>query len=230
MLLTDAQRAYSEIKERIVTTVMCPGAVIEEAALMSELGLGRTPVREALKLLEAEKLVVVSPRRGMFVADVSLTDLRELEEVRIELESLCARLAVQRMSPWEVEEMRRLVAELRAYAPGGGPNGGPGGGPNGTSPTLERHAQAELLNLDRRFHALLRQGAHNELLETECKMLFNLSLRMWYLFVDRIEPQDLNEDTFTEILVAIENKEVSRADRAMRRHILKFGESIKRYI
>ncbi|MGE5602735.1 MAG: GntR family transcriptional regulator [Nitrososphaerales archaeon] len=234
MLLTDAQRAYSEIKERIVTTVMRPGAVIEEAALMSELGLGRTPVREALKLLEAEKLVVVSPRRGMFVADVSLTDLRELEEVRIELESLCVRLAVQRMAPWETEEMRRLVAELKAYAPDGGPGdrlgGGSNGGSNGTAVVLAPHAQAELLNLDRRFHALLRQGAHNGLLEAECKMLFNLSLRMWYLFVDRIEPQDLNEDAFTEILEAIENKEVSRADKAMRRHILQFGESIKRYI
>ncbi len=226
MLLTDAQRAYSEIKERIVTTVMRPGSVIEEAVLRTELGLGRTPIREALKLLEAEKLVVVSPRRGMFVADVTLTDLRELEEVRLELEALCARLAVQRMTPWEVEEMRRLVAELRAYEPENGSNGS-----NAVSVREVRAApQAELLNLDRRFHALLRQGAHNELLEAECKMLFNLSLRMWYLFVDRIQPQDLAEDAFTEILTAIENKEVSRADRAMRKHILQFGESIKRYI
>ena len=179
MMLTDAQRAYSEIKERIVTTVMRPGAVIEESGLMADLGLGRTPIREALKLLESEKLVVVSPRRGMFVADVSLTDLRELEEVRLELESLCVRLAVQRMTLWQVDEMRRLTAELKAYES------------NGSSPVAERTSQAELLNLDRRFHALLRQGAHNELLEAECKMLFNLSLRMWYLFVDQIEPQDL---------------------------------------
>jgi DNA-binding GntR family transcriptional regulator len=187
MLLTDAQRAYSEIKERIVTTVMRPGAVIEEAALMVDLGLGRTPIREALKLLEAEKLVVVSPRRGMFVADVSLTDLRELEEVRLELESLCARLAVQRMTPWEVEEMRRLVAELQAYERESVSNGS-----NGSAAVLVHNArsepQADLLNLDRRFHALLRQGAHNELLEAECKMLFNLSMRMWYLFINRIEP------------------------------------------
>jgi DNA-binding GntR family transcriptional regulator len=226
MLLTDAQRAYSEIKERIVTTVMRPGAVIEEAALMADLGLGRTPIREALKLLEAEKLVVVSPRRGMFVADVSLTDLRELEEVRLELESLAARLAVQRMTPWEVEEMRRLVVELKAYAAASAPSGPS----NGSAAVMEAGAPAELLNLDRRFHALIRQGAHNELLEAECKMLFNLSLRMWYLFVDRVEPQDLAEEAFNEILAAIETKEVSRADWAMRKHILQFGESIKRYI
>ncbi len=229
MLLTDAQRAYSEIKERIVTTVMRPGSVIEEAVLRTELGLGRTPIREALKLLEAENLVLVSPRRGIFVADVSLRDLRELEEVRLELESLCARLAVQRMTPWQVEEMRRLVTELHAYEPERGSNHS-----NEVNEVLVRDVrtapQAELLNLDRRFHALLRQGAHNELLEAECKMLFNLSLRMWYLFVDRIEPQDLAEDAFTEILAAIEDKEVSRADRAMRKHIMQFGDSIKRYI
>jgi DNA-binding GntR family transcriptional regulator len=208
---------------------MRPGSVIEEAVLRNELGLGRTPIREALKLLEAEKLVVVSPRRGMFVADVSLTDLRELEEVRLELESLCARLAVQRMTSWEVEEMRRLVAELRAYEPESRSNGS--NGANGAAVRDARAApQAELLNLDRRFHALLRQGAHNELLEAECKMLFTLSMRMWYLFIDRIEPQDLAEDAFAEILAAIENKEVSRADKAMRKHILQFGESIKRYI
>jgi DNA-binding GntR family transcriptional regulator len=208
---------------------MRPGSVIEEAVLRTELGLGRTPIREALKLLEAENLVLVSPRRGIFVADVSLRDLRELEEVRLELESLCARLAVQRMTPWQVEEMRRLVTELQAYEPERDSNHS-----NEAIDVLVREVrtapQAELLNLDRRFHALLRQGAHNELLEAECKMLFNLSLRMWYLFVDRIEPQDLAEDAFTEILAAIENKEVSRADRAMRKHILQFGESIKRYI
>ncbi len=238
MLLTDAQRAYSEIKERIVTTVMRPGSVIEEAVLRNELGLGRTPIREALKLLEAEKLVVVSPRRGIFVADVSLRDLRELEEVRLELETLCTRLAVQRMTPWEVEEMRRLVAELRAYEPESDSYGSNGTnvsmGSNGSNTVLVRDVraapQAELMNLDRRFHALVRQGAHNELLEAECKMLFNLSMRMWYLFLDQIEPQDLAEDAFAEILAAIENKEVSRADRAMRKHILQFGESIKRCI
>ncbi len=169
MVLTDAQRAYSQIRERIITTVMKPGSVIEEAELMAELGLGRTPIREALKLLEAERLVVVSPRRGMFVADVTLTDLRQIEEIRLELDTLCVRLAVQRMTSTQLEEMRRLVAELEQVA--------------------GQYSQADLLNLDRRFHALLREASHNRLLEAECKMLYNLSLRIWYLFVDRLTPE-----------------------------------------
>lgn len=210
MVLTDAQRAYSQIKERIITTALKPGAVIEEAELMAELGLGRTPIREALKLLEAERLVVVSPRRGMFVADVSLTDLRQIEEIRLELDTLCVRLAVQRMTPSQLEEMRRLVAELEQVE--------------------GQYTQEELLNLDRRFHAVLREACNNQLLEAECKMFFNLSLRIWHLFVNRLGPENLAEDAFVEILAAAETKDVQRADRAMRRHILQFGESVKQYI
>lgn len=210
MALTDAQRAYSLIRERVITTKMKPGAVIEETALMAELGLGRTPIREALKLLESERLVVVSPRRGMFVADVTLTDLREIEEIRLELDTLCVRLAVQRMTPVQKVEMHRLVAELRQV--------------DGD------YSQEELLNLDRRFHALLREAAHNRLLEDECRMLFNLSLRIWHLFINRLEPEDLGEEAFEEILAATETKDPMRADKAMRKHILKFGDSIKRYL
>jgi DNA-binding GntR family transcriptional regulator len=210
MVLTDAQRAYSQIRERIITTALKPGSVIEEAELMVELGLGRTPIREALKLLEAERLVVVSPRRGIFVADVTLTDLRQIEEIRLELDSLCVRLAVQRMTSTQLEEMRRLVAELEQVA--------------------GEYSQADLLNLDRRFHALLREACHNRLLEAECKMFFNLSMRIWYLFVDRLTPESLAEDAFAEILAAVETKDVQRADRAMRRHILQFGEVVKQYI
>ena len=88
MVVTDTQRAYERIKERIITTQMPPGAVIQEAVLMTELGLGRTPIREALKILEAEKLVVVSSRRGMFVSGVSISDLAEIQEIRSVLRSV----------------------------------------------------------------------------------------------------------------------------------------------
>ena len=210
MVLTDAQRAYSQIKERIITTALKPGSVIEEAELMTELGLGRTPIREALKLLEAERLVVVSPRRGMFVADVSLADLRQIEEIRLELDSLCVRLAVQRITQWQQEELRRLVAELESC--------------QGLC------SQEDLLNLDRRFHALLREACQNPLLEAESKMFFNLSMRIWHLFVNRLGPENLAGAAFVEILAAVETKDVERADRAMRRHIMQFGESVRQYI
>ena len=210
MDLTDAQQAYTQIKERVITTVMLPGSVIEEAALMATLNLGRTPIREALKLLEAEKLVVISTRRGMFVADVSLTDLRQIEEIRLRLDSLCVRLAAQRSTPWQLDEMRRQTAELDTYAKGG--------------------SQDELLNLDRRFHALLREASHNRLLETECRRLYDLALRIGYLCLSRVKPEDLAENAFKEILTAVETRDEDRADRAMRRHIICFAEAVRQLI
>jgi len=210
MDLTDAQQAYTQIKERVITTVMLPGSVIEEAALMATLNLGRTPIREALKLLEAEKLVVISTRRGMFVADVSLTDLRQIEEMRLSLDSLCVRQAAQRNTPRQLDEMRRHAGELETYAKGG--------------------SQDELLNLDRRFHALLREASHNRLLEAECRRLYDLALRIGFLCLGRVKPEDLAENAFKEILTAVETRDEDRADRAMRRHIICFGEAVRQLI
>ncbi len=91
MTLTDADKAYRQIKEKIVTVQMMPGSVIREAELMDNLRFGRTPIREALKRLQTESLVDVVPRRGLFVADITITDLQQIYEVRVEVESLCAR-------------------------------------------------------------------------------------------------------------------------------------------
>lgn len=210
MAVTAAQQAYEQIRERIVTTRMPPGAVIQIDDLMAALNLGRTPIREALKLLEAQKLVVVSPRRGMFVADVTLTDLLQIHEIRFDLDALCARLAVERMTASQLVEMRRLVKVVDDCA--------------GSCD------QAALLQLDRRFHALISEAAHNRLLKAESDKLYNLSLRIWYLCVNQLIASDLAEDAFGEVLVAIETKDAVRAERAMRRHILHFHESIKQYL
>ena len=84
MASTSADRAYQLIRDKIVTLDMQPGSVIQEAEMMTQLGLGRTPIREALKRLETEKLVEVTPRRGMFVAEIAITDLPQICEVRVE--------------------------------------------------------------------------------------------------------------------------------------------------
>jgi len=99
MVVTDADKAYKQIKEKIVTIEMKPGAVIREVELMADLKLGRTPIREALKRLQSENLVIATPRRGMFVSDVAITDLTQIYEIRVELEALCARLAAERINP-----------------------------------------------------------------------------------------------------------------------------------
>jgi DNA-binding GntR family transcriptional regulator len=101
-LSTDADKAYQIIKEKIITLELPPGSAIHETALAEELQLGRTPIREALKLLQAEQLVTTVPRRGMFVSSISITDLQQIAEVRMQLEGLAARLAAQRATPEEL--------------------------------------------------------------------------------------------------------------------------------
>jgi DNA-binding GntR family transcriptional regulator len=210
LVVTDTQRAYERIKERIITTQMPPGAVIQEAVLMTELGLGRTPIREALKILEAEKLVVVSSRRGMFVSGVSISDLAEIQEIRSVLDPLCVRLAVARITPLELAEMRLLVEA-------------------GQAPAEKRDLKA-LMALDRRFHAFLARSSCNELLEAELEMLYNLSARIWYLYLDRLDQDDLAFNDLAEILEALEAKDVGRAERAILGHIRDFGDAVRRHI
>ena len=91
-----SEQAYRAIRDRIVSLELRPGAVINEKELIESLGIGRTPVREALRRLAQEQLVEVYPRRGMFVTTVEIRDLASLCEVRSVLESHAAYLAGRR--------------------------------------------------------------------------------------------------------------------------------------
>jgi DNA-binding GntR family transcriptional regulator len=86
-------RAYDVLKNKIVTCELMPGAVVDQNALMKEIGVSRTPVREAVNALEAEGLLVVMPRRGVIVSPISLTDVSQIYTVRENVEPLIARLA-----------------------------------------------------------------------------------------------------------------------------------------
>ena len=207
--LTDAERAYLQIKERIITVQMPPGSVIQEAQLIQELGLGRTPIREALKQLKSENLVVFAPRRGMFVSDVAITDLQQIYEVRVELESLCARLAAQRITPEQLGELKSLMAECRES---------------------DQDDKELVLSLDRRFHQLMAEAAGNKFLRSEVEKFYNLSLRVWYLAINSIQSQDVDVDAHFEIERAIEIRDADRSERRMREHIRHFHNMIKLYL
>ncbi len=84
-----ADRAYHAIRDMIVSLDLRPGGVIDERRLIEELGIGRTPIREALRRLAQERLVEVYPRRGMFVTSVEIHDLASLAEVRSVPRELC---------------------------------------------------------------------------------------------------------------------------------------------
>jgi DNA-binding GntR family transcriptional regulator len=209
MSTTDASKAYDLIKERVIKIQMPPGSVIREAELMKELDLGRTPIREALKRLESENLVIVKPRQGIFVADIPITDLIQIFEVRVELESLCTYLASKRMTSPILARMKDLA---EAYS------------------GSEKRDLNCLFEQDRQFHMLLAEAANNRFLSDEIEQYYNLSLRIWYLVLNNVRPEDVDVDAHLKILRAIEGRDHEAARKHMRKHIEQFHRTIKSYV
>ncbi|MDR3289010.1 MAG: GntR family transcriptional regulator [Peptococcaceae bacterium] len=130
---------FESMREAIIGGVLKPGERLMEMQLADEMGVSRTPVREAIRKLELEGFVVMVPRKGAYVAGVSLKDVADVFEIRTALESLAAGLAAERVTEEEIEQMERLVhwAEEK-------------------EPTLE-----QILEMDTSFHALVYKASRN---------------------------------------------------------------------
>ena len=209
MSQTNAEQAYQEIKKKIIKTDLAPGAVINESELMDELGFGRTPTREALKRLQSDDLVVVKPRRGIFVAELAITDLSQIFEVRVELEALAVRLACQRISQTELERLENLADQYVE---------------------ADTSVKEEMINLDGEFHALLREATHNRFLISNLEYYYNLSLRIWYLALPRAAAEEIDVKAHCDIYEAIAAGNEELAVKRITKHIRDFHKTIKNYL
>lgn len=157
--LTD--RAYRTIEERIVTLKIRPGAIIGEAQLSKQIGIGRTPVREALQRLAREGLVMVLPRRGIVVTEVSPVSQLRLLEVRREVERLIARQASRLARPEQRERLIQIATEMELVA--------------------KSDREIDFLRLDQEMNFLLLSAARNEFAEAAMVPMHGLSRRFWYI-------------------------------------------------
>src|SRR5947208_7313129 len=195
---SQSEEAYTRILDRIVSLEMPPGSVVNEARLREELGIGRTPIREALQRLARENFVRSIPHRGTFVTDVNITDLARITEVRVVLESHAARLAAEKLSAADREAIEELLALVR-----------------GSYVTAPR----DLMHLDQRIHRTVYRAARNPFLEATLERYFNLSLRLWYLGLDRALRLREAVDEHIELLQALLAGNGDRAEDIMRRHV-----------
>ena len=191
--------AYARIKARIVTLEMPPASLVDEAQLMDDLGLGRTPIREALQQLAAENLIVILPRRGTLVADLNMSDLQKVFEIRLELEPYAARLAALRATPEQVAEMQALFAQAQAL------------------PASGDHRR--LIQLDDEFHRALARAAHNEFLEDALARLYSHVLRLWHVSLHRVSRLRDAIQEHREIIAAVTARDPERAAQVMRAHV-----------
>ncbi len=204
---SQSEEAYRRLLERIVSLEMRPGSVVNEARLREELKIGRTPIREALQRLARENLVRSIPHRGTFVTDVNITDLARITEVRVVLEAHAARAAADKLTRQDRQAIHELLELLR-----------------------RGHVtdQRELMHLDQQVHRLVYRAAHNPFLEATLERYFNLSLRLWYLVLDREVRLREAVDEHVELLQAILAGEGDRAEDIMRRHVSGFEREIRK--
>jgi DNA-binding GntR family transcriptional regulator len=203
-----AEKAYHAIRELIVSLELAPGAVIEERELMVRLGIGRTPVREALRRLAHERLVEVYPRRGMFVTGVDVRELARLSEVRVVLEPEAARLAAERATDADRAAIGELLEEL-----------GAGG-----------RDDRELMELDERIHGAVYRAAHNDLLEATLSQYYVLALRIWSMALDQAHELEEAVEAHRALLEAIQNGDGQRAAETMRAHVQNFEQAMHRVL
>ena len=129
------------IRQAIISGIFHPGERLMEIQLAEEMGVSRTPVREAIRKLELEGLVVMIPRRGTYVANISIKDINEVYEVRTALDVLAAGLAAERINEDELEMMQRLLVEIGQYIDEG---------------NIEK-----IVEIDTAFHDILYQASRN---------------------------------------------------------------------
>jgi DNA-binding GntR family transcriptional regulator len=201
-----AERAYVELRNRIVTLRLAPGTVLREDELMREIGLGRTPLREAVKRLALENLVAVQPRRGTFVTDIEASDIVNITEVRAELEGYAAELAALRMDGEARAAAEALVDEIEEV----------------TKP----HEQEWLMRFDERIHHFIWEASGNPYLVETLEQYFTHSLRIWYLVLDRVPGLGHAVHDQMHLLEALLARDGARARTIMREHVLAFQREI----
>lgn len=206
--LSMAERAYQTLRDRLITLDIRPGDPINDGQLATELDAGRTPVREAIKRLEMDHLVISYPRRGTFATIVDITELAEVSELRRVLEPLAARKAAHTATPELREELRSLAAAVRALEG-------------------QRPDKYELMRYDLAVHRLVYRAAGNRHLEETLIRLGNLATRIWCLVLDRVPSVAGHIAEHVELLETIADGDENRSDALALEHISSFERTIR---
>ncbi len=189
----------------IVRLELAPGDVVREESLRAGLGIGRTPIREALQRLARDQFVTVIPRRGMFVSPIDVSELPMLYETRAMMEPYAARLAARRGTRAHWAEMAALIeTSLRS----------------GTPPE-------ELLAVDRRCHEIIWDAAGNRFLTDTLDNLYAHSDRVWHMYLADVADTRHAVDEHIEILDALRAGDPVTSAELVEAHVRSFDHQVR---
>ncbi len=190
----------------IVRIELPPGQVLNEDELQARLGIGRTPIREALQRLVRDQFVTVIPRRGAFVSGVDISDLSMLYETRAMLEPYATRLACARGRPEQWDAMEACLGRATT--------GGPAD---------------ELIEIDRACHEIMWAAAGNRFLTDTLDMLYAQSDRLWHMYLADVADMDYAVAEHRAILGALRAGDADRAAELVEAHVRSFDAQIRAY-
>jgi DNA-binding GntR family transcriptional regulator len=201
--LSLSEQAFQEIRRMIVTLELAPGAVVRDDLLQQQLGLGRTPIREALQRLVRDQFVTIVPRRGMYVSGIDVSELSTLYETRAILEPYVMRLASARGRAADWDAMAAALARTAADS----------------SPT-------QLLEIDRECREIVWSAAGNRFLTDTLDMLYAQSDRLWHLYLSDVADLGHMIDEHRAIHAALVDGDGERAASLIESHMHAFNAQI----
>ncbi|MDK3018859.1 GntR family transcriptional regulator [Pseudodonghicola flavimaris] len=199
-------QAYEEIKGRIVSCELKPGEAVTVTELAEALGIGRTPVIQAVDRLMVDGLVEVMPRKGVVVSPVSLDELVDIIEVRLLNECRVARWAAERISDTQIADLNRNLAAMRK--------------------ATETRNVEQLITLDREFHRLINASAGNAVMAELLGNLHDRSSRFWTLSLNVPDHNKRVCEQHAEIVEALAAHDADRAEKAVYDHITAFRSNL----
>lgn len=205
-----AEQAYLALRDRLIMLEIAPGEPLQEGRIAEELGVGRTPVREALKHLELDHLVVTYPRRGTFATTVDITALAAITQVRSALEPVAVSAATANQDPSARAALEEAARSLAALEDGAG-NADP------------RRA----LQVDVDVHRAVYRACGNVYLAETLMRLDNLSTRIWCVAMHRLPGLTSHVTELREMLEAMLAGDGDRAAALIAQHVVEFETSIR---
>lgn len=193
-------RVFHKLREDILSGKYEENEELKEVAIGEELGVSRTPVREAFRQLELEGLIQIIPNKGAYVTGITEKDVKDIYMIRSLLEGLCARWATEHITAEQMEEMEENVYLSRFHAQKG-------------------HLD-QLAELDNRFHDILYEACDSKILEHQLKDFHQYVLRVRRKTLANKNRGPKSNEEHEQIMLAIKARDADKAEQLANRHMI----------
>ncbi|RYM36207.1 GntR family transcriptional regulator [Meiothermus sp. PNK-Is4] len=204
---TSPDRVAQQLRERILGGQYPGGTTLRQEELAAELGVSRMPVREALRQLAAEGLLILQPHRGAVVAELSIPELEEIYEMRAVLEPLALRLAIPRLGKGQLGQAEDALDEAEQERDG-----------------------RRLSELNWKFHAALYRPADRPRLLSTIELLHLNVDRYMRMILTVVHHREQSDREHRALLEACRRREVEQASNLLQRHIVEAGQRLVRFL